>query len=338
MKSEDNIAISTSSSIRDVQLEMLHLLKIVDRICRENNISFWLDGGTLLGAVRDKGFIPWDDDIDICLMKDDYDKLIFLLEKEIDLNKSSKIFLFFHGKKNVQYWCEYLCSKKFVVKKHGEATKPCRIDIFPMKSIESSDEENDRITTDVANYFIRGKIKYPEKFNKKYKEKTLKEGVIRKKEFMEYFNNEYMLSCNIKTPTSLVTYSFGDSMANGFRQYYTYSDIFPLKEIEFEGWKFCCPNNTDRYLSILYGDYMTPPPISQQKPMFNIFKHCNSSLSAIRETNKYMIEQNLIFFYREKASYKIKRAIILLRNKGMKSVFLAFKKEILHHPILRRFS
>ena len=69
--------------LRTCQLKQLGILEEIDRICRKHNISYWLDGGSLLGAVRHGGFIPWDDDIDIAMPQDDARRFAEVAPKEL---------------------------------------------------------------------------------------------------------------------------------------------------------------------------------------------------------------------------------------------------------------
>lgn len=69
-------------TVKEIQEEILILLSELDRVCRKNNIKYSLHGGTLLGAVRENGFIPWDDDADITMMREEYNRLIECFNKE----------------------------------------------------------------------------------------------------------------------------------------------------------------------------------------------------------------------------------------------------------------
>ena len=69
--------------LRACQLKQLSILEEIDRICQKHQIGYWLDGGTLLGAVRHKGFIPWDDDIDIAMRQEDLERFIAIAPKEL---------------------------------------------------------------------------------------------------------------------------------------------------------------------------------------------------------------------------------------------------------------
>ena len=86
------------SALRRDQKELVRMLKVVDGICRENGLQWWLSSGTLLGAARHKGFIPWDDDLDIVLLKEDYDKL-----EKVLCNMESDEFVFHCMKTDVEY-------------------------------------------------------------------------------------------------------------------------------------------------------------------------------------------------------------------------------------------
>ena len=88
---------------RQMQLLQLDMLVELDRVCRENNINYTIFGGTLLGAVRHKGYIPWDDDLDIWMPRKDYEKLEQIMNQEdscykVVNHKNTKGYIYAFGK------------------------------------------------------------------------------------------------------------------------------------------------------------------------------------------------------------------------------------------------
>ena len=110
-----------TGEFRDFQLATLALLLDFDKICKQNNIHYWLDFGTLIGAVRHKGFIPWDDDIDLGIFRADYEKIMDIVNNNTinpdvyaDWNKDG-IFIKIKHKK-----CKDLFLDLFPVDEYGE--------------------------------------------------------------------------------------------------------------------------------------------------------------------------------------------------------------------------
>ena len=125
------------STLRRQQLRMLELLDAVDTICKKHQIPYWLSSGTLIGAARHKGFIPWDDDLDIEMLRSDYLRLIKILPKELpdnfvlQTNDTDPNFISIYGKiRDKKSYLEETNSYDRIFKEKG-----IYIDIFPLERI-----------------------------------------------------------------------------------------------------------------------------------------------------------------------------------------------------------
>ena len=232
--------------LKKAKLIMLDELMELDKICKKYNIHYWIDGGTLLGAVRHKGFIPWDDDIDVCVLEEDYNKLLKIIEEEID-NK-----YFIQSKKSDKYyltpWIKIRHRNSIMICTENEKFhQGISLDIFPMNYYSDINKKLYKNLYKIKNV---GYCNLKEKRTiKNYLKNIITIFKINKlcQEFLNYFKKE--------NEEKNIGYKYK------FSNLYKYMDIFPLSKIEFEGHKFPCPNNADAYLKELYGNtYMELPP------------------------------------------------------------------------------
>lgn len=237
------------SNLRQAQIRMTKMLAFIDDICTKNNLSYWLDSGTLLGAVRHGGFIPWDDDTDIVMPVKDYRKFRKIMLR----NKPSDSFLLQCQKTDNGYFALWptLVDKKseYVWNSNIHKFRTYRglqVDIFLATNIYNKKVDN----------FIL-------KFHRDMVDRALDIG---KPLFFVKFN-QFISKC-----MSHVAYIFGsifdrhdDKYYQIYGSYFTRNvydlkDVFPLKRIMFEGVELNAPYNTDVYLTNAYGpDYMKIP-------------------------------------------------------------------------------
>ncbi len=240
---KNNIDIATlppaTGQLRDIQLANLAIMKEFDEFCRANNLSYWLEYGTLLGAVRHKGYIPWDDDIDVSMTREDYDKFIEIFEKK---SPNTKLKLNY-GKNN---------SGLFLLKLMRKDSDLLFIDIFPSDFCKKHATKEEKIKTKEEAKLLRKEfIKNIDIENMSGRE--LYEEYIKFKKQHAIFEKR---DAN-KEQDIMYGIEYG-SFKDNFVQ--NYDVVFPLKEYDFEGYKFFCVNNADTRLKETYGEnYMDYP-------------------------------------------------------------------------------
>lgn len=245
-----------------VQNRCYELLVVLHEICEKNNIRYWLDFGTLLGAHRHNGFIPWDDDIDVCIPMEDYKRLIPILNDYCKQEDNSH--LLFFADTEFDYWYEYFGDASLLV----NGTIPVKIDLFPAKIIENTETAiaYDESMTNVARTLIMGKAKNIDSILEEHRHYIPEPGddvALKKKVF---FDDYYAYMSRFKLDESigknrLITSSVHDALITGERPYFEVDKMTPFRKVKFKQREFYCPHDTPLYLEMLYGDdYMTPPP------------------------------------------------------------------------------
>ena len=247
-----------TDNLRALQCKELEILKEIDRICRKHNIDYWLDGGTCLGAVRHGGFIPWDDDIDIAMRKEDLARFeiiaprelpphLFLQTQESDPSRRLPI----TKVRDLNSYC---------VEAMDDFTQPYQkgvfVDIFPFINYP-----------DVSRQFVKTVVGG---INKSMAVLSAKHTYSWRSvaEFFYFHAKKLWLmmlwrSANLLRNTD--TYMCNILVNNGYGITHRKDCIFPTKDILFEGIPFKAPRQPDVYLTDLYKDYMQLPPVDKRK-------------------------------------------------------------------------
>lgn len=244
--------------LRELQLKQLDILRHIDRICKAHGIGYWLDGGTLLGAVRHGGFIPWDDDIDIAMRLEDLPRFVEAAKKDLPEH------LFMQTRETDPSCKEPIAKVRDLNSLYIEDSdvfsadyqKGIFVDIFPMIPYPSMPKS--WVKRVAKGYSVANSILGKQHF---YSWRSCFElfyfGAKR-----WWLNAEWNIVCAFKSRKTYISNTLNN---NGYGIMHRQDSVFPLGKITFEGEEFSAPNNPDAYLSDLYRNYMQLPPEEKRK-------------------------------------------------------------------------
>lgn len=197
------------------------LVAIIDRFCQKHDLLYWMDYGTLLGALRHKGFIPWDDDIDISMPRPDYQRFYSLFKNEV-----ASEFL------TIKYKDDEPLKSYGIGYRHEETGIWC--DIFPFDKYYSMQTEFDNAVNEIK----ASETKWSKFYKKRKKTKPETQLYQDKKSFFNFEKGHTIVYTSGK--------EFPHNHPNG---YFTKEEIFPIRRIPFGDFEFCAPNKEPDYIS-----------------------------------------------------------------------------------------
>ena len=264
--------ILNNEQLKLLQIKETEILKEIDRLCRKHNIYYTLAYGTLIGAIRHKGFIPWDDDIDIFMTRDNFDKFISVI------NEMDKKFFYVDSFYNKHYGLRFgkVMMNGTIMQEQVTSKKvPCGIfvDLFVMEKTSLNKKEqikqfNDywalrRVSLRRSHYVIKKNPIHRFIFNVF--------GCLFKLIPTSYLNkkdNKIKLRFNDLKDYKWINFEIADK---DFSQAIIDKDVFEnYIDVDFDGNKFMIVKNYDALLVPAYGDYMQLPKEEDRRPIHTV--------------------------------------------------------------------
>lgn len=243
--------------LKELQKCILDILIYIDSICTKNNIKYIISSGTCLGAIRHKGFIPWDNDADIIMDRENYNKFYDIMQNE---HGRYQIFSY-KNKPDYNYpFDKVVDTHTTLVEDFIKPTKGMGVyvDIFPIDFVPNDKKERDLFINKIRKTRL---ILYYKTSRSKNKIKQIAKSClffwVNPKKYCKKLNQLCQKYNKVKTDY-LMDVVWG-------KKYFDANIYDELIKVPFEGHDFYIPKMYDEYLTAIYGDYMTLPPLEQRK-------------------------------------------------------------------------
>lgn len=249
----------------EMKLIEISILDEIDRFCKERGITYFLFVGTLLGAVRHKGFIPWDDDIDICMKREDYEKFFH----DFNINRDDSLFAVNCDNDDEYYLAsgKVIETRTLLIEEKDAAPIGVYVDVFPLDRLPNNKVKFNWL---YARTFLLNAVLIAKNMDDRpraaYK-MMFRDGL---RLLSKKISRTQILKC---ISTLAQKYNGCDSCTKigdisvftyGMRELYDAVDFSETVELEFEGKYYTAPSGYKNILSKTFGDYMQLPPVEKQ--------------------------------------------------------------------------
>lgn len=261
------------NSLQEMHADLLNIMLVFKKFCEKENLRYSLGGGSVLGAVRHHGFIPWDDDVDIVMPRPDYEKMLDLFEKQNNQLSDSLKIISDRNPQNAFPFTKLVDTNIELEQKYVEnnGIQNLWVDIFPIDGVPSDPKAASKFLKKVRFYRHGLTLSMASKGEGKSRLKRIIKPFI-----IPFFKAYGTKNWKNKVNTLARTYPYckSDYVCNVVWEVYGDSEIMKRDQFEnlidadFEGHKFKIMANWDEYLTNLYGDYMQLPPENERETHF----------------------------------------------------------------------
>jgi len=256
-----DLRLTANSDLRGCQLVMLRLLRIFDATCEKLGLKYWLDSGTLLGAERHGGFIPWDDDVDVAMPIEDYQ--CFLREAPAILPFDTFLQ---HKESDPDYDLPFakLVDRYSRLDEPGGRKRACMngifIDIQPMDRFTERERKHRKILYGlVGDFGAEGE-------SRSLQRRLKRSGMKVFRWLCRNSGLEIAIQRMVgKGEKRWIAYDL--SFQRWWPSFHALDVVYPLGHIDFEGFEFPAPAKVSAYLRAQFGDYMELPPPEERRPV-----------------------------------------------------------------------